>query len=65
MTSEGVFVFLQEALRDAGIDAKSGQKFTVKITGVRDDKSYLSVAARTSYDGDGYRESISDTITAT
>lgn len=35
MTSEGVFVFLDEALRDAGIDPKSGQKFTVKLTGVR------------------------------
>lgn len=34
VTSEGVFVFLEEALRDAGIDPKGGQKFTVKITGV-------------------------------
>lgn len=40
VTSEGVFVFLQEALRDAGIDAKNGQKFTVKLTGVRDDICY-------------------------
>lgn len=29
-----MFVFLEEALRDAGIDPKSGQKFTVKLTGV-------------------------------
>lgn len=36
MTSEGVFVFLDEALRDAGINPKSGQKFTVKLTGVSD-----------------------------
>lgn len=34
MTSEGVFVFLDEALRDAGIDPKSGQTFTLKLTGV-------------------------------
>ncbi|CAM9860894.1 unnamed protein product [Ascophyllum nodosum] len=33
VTSEGVFVFLDEALRDAGINPKSGQKFTVKLTG--------------------------------
>lgn len=35
MTSEGVFVFLDEALRDRGIDPKSGQTFTLKLTGVR------------------------------
>lgn len=34
VTSEGVFVFLDEALRDAGIDPKSGQTFTLKLTGV-------------------------------
>ncbi|CAN0149369.1 unnamed protein product, partial [Laminaria digitata] len=33
LTSEGVFVFLDEALRDAGIDPKSGQTFTLKLTG--------------------------------
>lgn len=34
VTSEGVFVFLDEALRDAGIDPKKGEKFTLKLTGV-------------------------------
>lgn len=36
MTSEGVFVFLDEALRNRGIDPKSGQTFTLKLTGVRE-----------------------------
>ena len=35
VTSEGVFVFLDEALRNRGIDPKAGQKFTLKLTGVR------------------------------
>ncbi|CAN0106830.1 unnamed protein product, partial [Ectocarpus sp. 12 AP-2014] len=33
VTSEGVFVFLDEALRNRGIDPKAGQKFTLKLTG--------------------------------
>lgn len=35
VTSEGVFVFLDEALRNRGIDPKKGQTFTLKLTGVR------------------------------
>ncbi|CAM9314944.1 unnamed protein product [Discosporangium mesarthrocarpum] len=33
VTSEGVFVFLDEALRNAGINPQSGQSFSIKITG--------------------------------
>eukprot|EP00752_Nemacystus_decipiens_P010276 g9158.t1 len=33
VTSEGVFVFLDEALRNRGINPKAGQKFTLKLTG--------------------------------
>jgi glutamate dehydrogenase/leucine dehydrogenase len=33
VTSEGVFVFLDEALKQAGKDPRAGQRVTIKLTG--------------------------------
>ena len=50
MTSEGVFVFLDEALRNRGINPKAGQKFTLKLTGVREGENGRDVLCDTQTD---------------
>ena len=50
VTSEGVFVFLDEALRNRGINPKAGQKFTLKLTGVREGENGRDVLCDTQTD---------------
>jgi hypothetical protein len=53
VTSEGVFVFLDEALKQAGKDPRAGQRVTIKLTGGPVRSFVLHCSGKRSADSSG------------